>query len=76
MDKKYKDRGYSDTFEKITEGKKIPYLSQFDVESYIEGLPGALIHGGIIKSNDGKLEINLETGSITYNDGVTTTVII
>lgn len=76
MDKNYVERGYSQTFEKISNERKIPFLSEFDVQSYIEGLPGGLISGGVITSKDGKLKIDLEAGTITYSDGITTTVII
>lgn len=76
MNEDYLKRGYSPTFEKLPNERKIPYLSQFDVSSYIEGISGGLIQGGIIKSNDGKLVIDLEAGHITYSDGITETTIV
>lgn len=77
MDNKdYKNRGYSDTFEKSPNERKIPFMSQFDIESYIEGIPGGRINGGIITSIDGKLKIDLVNGHISRTDGTTTTVII
>lgn len=77
MDSKdYLNRGYSATFEKESNERKIPFLSQFDVESYIEGITANLIKGGVIQSNDGKLKIDLDNGTITYNDGITTTDIV
>lgn len=72
----YIKRGYSKTFEKDANERKIPFLSQFDVKSYIEGIPADLINGGIIQSVDGKLKIDLDNGTITYNDGITETSII
>lgn len=50
-------------------------MSAFDMSSYVEGISANLLTGGIIKSNDGKLTINLTTGHIIYNDGITTTTI-
>ena len=76
MNEDYLKRGYSQTFEKNPNERKIPYLSQFDMNSYVEGISANLIQGGIIKSNDGKLIIDLEAGHISYSDGVTTTDII
>lgn len=73
----YKDRGFSDTLERIQQDdKKIPYMSEFDIDSYIQGISASLIRGGIIKSNDGKLTIDLENGHITYSDGITVVAII
>ena len=76
LNKNYKDRGYSATFEKEFNERKIPFMSQFDVESYIEGITANLIKGGKIQSNDGKLTINLEDGTIKYFDGITETVVV
>lgn len=77
MDNKdYLNRGYSVTFEKDANERKIPYLSKYDVQSYIEGIPAGMIQGGVLESIDGKLKIDLTTGHITYNDGLTETVII
>lgn len=77
MDNKdYLKRGYTKTFEKESNERKIPFLSQFDVQSYIEGVPADLLHGGVIKSRDGKLKIDLDNGTITYDDGITVTDII
>jgi len=74
--KDYLNRGYSVTFEKDPNERKIPYLSKYDVQSYIEGIPGDMIQGGVLKSIDGKLKIDLTTGHITYSDGITETTIV
>ena len=73
MDKK----GYNKFFEKEfndpskirleEKRRKIPYLSSFDMDSYLEEMSSSKLSGGIIRSKDGKLLINLETGDITYN---------
>lgn len=72
----YKTQGYSEQFEKPLGSKKLPYVTPFDVNSFIQSIPANKIVSGIIKSNDGKLQINLDKGTITYSDGITTTVII
>lgn len=69
--KSYLDIGFSKTFERVSDEKKIPYMNEFDVQSYIEGVSANLLQGGEIKSRDGKLTIDLEGGHITYNDGIT-----
>lgn len=69
----YKDRGFSDTLEKNPVEKKIPYLSSADMESYVEGIPGELIQKGRTTSNDGKMVIDLDKGTITKTDGITET---
>lgn len=76
MDKTYKDRGYSDTFEKAPTERKIPFMTKFDVQSYLEGIPAGLLQGGVIKSVDGKLTIDLDNGTIYYDDGVDITTLI
>lgn len=75
-DKSYRGRGYSENFQRIVEDKKIPYLSSFDMTSYVEGISANLIQGGVITSKDGKLKIDLENSTITYDDGLTTTELI
>ena len=57
---------YNDFFERPFKGKKIPNLSSEDVDSYIQEISGNRLSGGIIKSKDGKLVINLESGELTY----------
>lgn len=67
MDKSYKNRGFNEYFEKTIGEKKIPYLSSFDVDSYIEEISSSKLSGGIIKSDDGKLVIDLINGTLTYD---------
>ena len=72
----YKKRGYSDQFEKTFGEKKIPRLTSFDVDSYIQEISANRLSGGIIYSKDKKLKIDLDNGTITYNDGITETTIV
>ena len=80
--KSYLDRGYSIYFEREfidrlqAPNRKLPYLSSFDMDSYVEEVSATKLSGGIIQSKDGKLKINLEEGTIRYNDGITETVVI
>lgn len=70
MDNKpYTKRGYDSFFRKEFGGKpkKIPYLTSFDVDSYVEEISANRISGGIVKSKDGKLVIDFEAGTIMYD---------
>lgn len=79
--KNYLDRGYNTFFEKEfvrerKEDRKLPFISSFDMDSFLEEVSATKLSGGIIKSKDGKLTINLEDGTIKYFDGITETVIV
>jgi hypothetical protein len=75
-DQSYKGRGYTEHFEKPFGEKKIPRLTSFDVDSYIQEISGNRLLGGIIYSKDKKLQINLDEGTVIYDDGITKTVIV
>lgn len=51
-------------------GKSTPEYTTYDVDSLFQEIPGDKISGGVLTSLDGTLEINLNEGSIKYNDGV------
>ncbi len=72
----YTQLGFNNSFQRaeqiqqISSGQ-IPTMSPYTVNSIIQGLSASKIKGGILQSNDGKLLIDLNLGTIKYNDGVT-----
>ena len=69
----WQDAGFDDSFErkkKMVRQDEIPQISPFTADSVFTEIPGSKISRGIIKSQNGKLEIDLDNGTLTYNDGV------
>lgn len=71
----YTDLGYNKSFQRLPStqqitSNQIPTLSPYTVNSIIQALSASKIKGGILQSTDGKLLINLDSGTIQYNDGV------
>lgn len=58
----YKEEDYA------TSGS-IPQITQQDAATMFQGIPATNISGGLLQSQDGALQINLDQGGITYNDG-------
>ena len=55
--------------------ESLPYIPELETPYYFQSIPGSLINGGKIYSKDKKLLIDLENGTIIYNDGVTEDII-
>lgn len=64
----YDYKGFYEWEDYATMGS-IPQVTQQDAATMFQGIPGSNISGGLIQSQDGALQINLDQGGITYNDG-------
>jgi len=58
--------GHNEYFERPFNKRKLPFISSFDMGSFLEEMSGSKLSGGIIKSKDGKLVINLDKGTLEY----------
>ena len=68
MDKTARENsGHNEYFEREFRKRKLPFISSFDMGSYLEEMSGSKLSGGIIKSKDGKLVFNLDEGTLKYS---------
>ena len=71
----YEEAGFNQFFRREEPTKKIevadlPEISTEDFGSLFQEVSGSKIRGGVLRSRDGRLTIDLENGKMTYNNGV------
>lgn len=64
---KKEQKGFNQFFERSMGERKLPFINSFDMNSFLEEMSASKLSGGIIKSKDGRLEVNLDEGRITYD---------
>jgi len=65
----YEDIGYSKFFKRSLNIPENNQISEYEVDSTIQGISANKVQGGLIVSQNGKLKIDLDQGILTYNDG-------
>lgn len=58
--------GHNEYFEREFRKRKLPFITSFDMGSYLEEMSGSKLSGGIIKSKDGKLVMDLNNSTLKY----------
>ncbi len=82
QDGTYLDRGFNQFFQRIpvnqgpynwndyAANNSLPQVTTQDASTMFQGIPADKITGGVLQSRNGNLKLNLDDGTLVYNDGV------